>query len=96
MKATSTAFCHNIIQLDHFKRKIGMTLRQAIMHISSPTRETWNLFVALDTTFDGSEVSFAFWTELEWEAQNMISALPIFLEAITGKSAVRNWFTKEA
>jgi hypothetical protein len=54
MKATSTAFCHNIIQLDHFNRKMGMTLRQAIMHISSPTRSNMNLFEAVDTTFDGS------------------------------------------
>jgi hypothetical protein len=96
MNATSTAFCHNIIQLDHFNRKMGRTLQQAVMHISSPTRSNMNLFVAVDTTFDGSGVHFAFRSELEWEAQNMISALPIFLEAITGKSAVWNWFTKEA
>jgi hypothetical protein len=75
---------------------MGMTLQQAILHISSPTRSNMNLFVAGNTTFDGSGVRFAFRSELAWEAQNMISALPIFLEAITGKSAVWNWFTKEA
>ena len=96
MDTTKTHPCHTIIELDHYHPKVGMTLRQAIMHIFSSSRPSWNLFVAVDTSYYGDSVLFAFRDEVADKATNMISFLPIFLEAATGKSAVWDWFTTEA
>ena len=96
MHSTKVASSQNIIELDHRNPRLRMTLRQAIMHIFSPTQRNSNLFVAVDLSYYGDSVLFAFRTELEEEAMNMISALPMFLEATTGHQAVWNWFTKDA
>lgn len=87
---------YNIIELDHYLPKMRMTLRQAIMHIFSSSKPEWNLFLSVDTSFYGDCVIFSFRSELQEEAINMISALPLFLEASTGKQAVWNWFTRDA
>ena len=66
------------------------------MHIFSASKKNWNLFVAVDTSFYGDCVHFAFREELQEEAMNMISALPLFLEARLGHQDVWNWFTRRA
>jgi hypothetical protein len=96
MNATMTHASYNIIELDHYLPKMRMTLRQAIMHIFSSSKPKWNLFLSVDTSYYGDSVNFSFRSELQEEAINMISALPLFLEAMTGKQAVWNWFTKDA
>lgn len=96
MKGTKTHQSYNIIELDHVIDNVGMTLREATMHIFSASHPNWNLFVAVDTSFFGDCVNFAFREELEEEAMNMISALPLFLEASLGHQSVWNWFTRDA
>jgi hypothetical protein len=95
MQSTKTHSSYNIIQLDYKIEKLGVTLRQAIMHILS-TVTKWNLFVAVDTSYSGECVNFAFRTELEEEALNMISALPLFLQGTLKSPSVWTWFTHEA
>ena len=96
MAQTTTYSSENIIELDAVIDRFGMSLRQAIMHIFSASRSNWNLFVAVDTSFYGNCVNFAFREELQVEAMNMISALPLFLEAHFGHSDVWKWFTRRA
>jgi hypothetical protein len=95
MQSTKTHSSYNIIQLDYKIEKLGVTLRQAIMHILS-TVTKWNLFVAVDTSYSGECINFAFRSELEEEALNMISALPLFLQGTLKSSSVWTWFTHEA
>jgi hypothetical protein len=95
MQSTKTHSSYNIIQLDYKIEKLGVTLRQAIMHILS-TVTKWNLFVAVDTSYSGECVNFAFRSELEEEALNMISALPLFLQGTFKSPSVWTWFTHEA
>ena len=85
----------HIIELDHYIPSLAITLRQAIMHIRSTTIN-WNLFVAVDTSYTGQFVDFAFRRELREEALNMIAALPLFLEHTLSSYKVWKWFTREA
>lgn len=96
MSNTCTSQCHTIIELDHYNEEIGMTLRRAIMHIFSSSMDNCTLFLAVDTSFYGDCVNFAYREELENEAITMITALPIFLFASLGRRSVWNWFTSEA
>ena len=96
MKNTTTFSSENIIELDAVIDRFKMSLRQAIMHIFSASKPNWNLFVAVDTSYYGNCVNFAFREELQEEAMNMISALPLFLEAYLGHSDVWKWFTRRA
>jgi hypothetical protein len=96
MDATMTHASYNIIELDHYQPKMRMTLRQAVMHIFSSSKPKWNLFLSVDTSYSGDSVIFSFRSELQDEAINMISALPLFLESMTGKQAVWSWFTRDA
>lgn len=95
MQSTKTHSSYNIIQLDYKIEKLGVTLRQAIMHILS-TVTKWNLFIAVDTSYSGECINFAFQSELEEEALNMISALPLFLQGTLNSPLVWTWFTNEA
>ena len=96
MKNTTTFSSENIIELDAVIDRFKMSLRQAIMHIFSASKPNWNLFVAVDTSYYGNCVNFTFREELQEEAMNMISALPLFLEAYLGHSDVWKWFTRRA
>ena len=96
MKHTMTFSTENIIELDAVIDRYGFSLREIIMHIFSGSKPTWNLFLAVDTSFYGDCVHFAFREELQEEAMNMISALPLFLEAYLGHSDVWKWFTRRA
>jgi hypothetical protein len=100
MNETETSPSHNIIEIDHYNQRLGMTLREAmreaIMHIFSATKPECTLFVAVDTSYYGDYVQFAFRRELKTEAEIMISALPLFLQASLGHRSVWDWFTREA
>jgi hypothetical protein len=79
MESTSFTPCYTIIELDHRIDEVDMMLRQAIMSIFAS--DDRSLFVAVDTSFYGDCVNFAYRNELEAEAVTMISALPLFLFA---------------
>lgn len=96
MNNTGMQQCHTIIELDHYNTDVDMTLRQAIMHIFSPSMPNCTLFLAVDTSFYGDCVNFAYREELENEAINMITALPLFLFASLGRRSVWDWFTSDA
>jgi hypothetical protein len=93
MRNTDTYKHEDILQLDHV---IGdVSLRQAIMHIRSTTNN-WNLFVSVESRPDSHLVDFAFRKELQREALEMISSLPLFLQHHLGTPRVWDWFTVEA
>jgi hypothetical protein len=94
MESTSFTPCYTIIELDHRIEEVDMTLRQAIMSIFASDDRT--LFVAVDTSFYGDCVNFAYCNELESEAVTMISALPLFLFASLGQRCIWEWFTSGA
>lgn len=96
MSSTGMSPSYTIIELDHFNEQLGMTLRQAIMHIFSSSKNNCALFLAVDTSFYGDCVNFAYREELENEAVTMITALPIFLFASLGRLSVWDWFTSDA
>ena len=95
MLACETHPSYNITELDYRIEELDVTLRQVIMHIRSTT-QNWNLFVAVDKSYNGWYVDFAFRKELQVEAKNMIAALPLFLEKSFGSSKIWAWFTREA
>ena len=95
MMGTMKAPSHNILALDYIHPKLDISLRQAVMHIFSQTHKDWHLFVAVDSSFYGDRVEFAFRNELEDEALNMITALPLFLEHELQSTAVWDWFTDD-
>lgn len=82
----------NIVQLNDEIPKLGLKLRQAIMHILLSNNK-WNLFVAVTTSYSGECVNFTFHEALEEEAINMISALPFFLEVSLNSKFIWTWFT---
>jgi hypothetical protein len=94
MDSTSFTPCYTIIELDHRIEEVNMTLRQAIMSIFAS--DDRSLFVAVDTSFYGDCVNFAYRNELEAEAVTMISALPLFLFASLGRRCIWEWFTSDA
>jgi hypothetical protein len=96
MNSTETSPCYTIIEIDHFNPRVGMTLREAIMHIFSAQKPDCTLFVAVDTNYNGAYVQFAYRQELSGEAAIMISGLPLFLEAHLGHRLVWDWFTSDA
>jgi hypothetical protein len=96
MNSTTMTSCHTIIELDHFNADVGMTLRQAIMSIFSSSGNNCTLFVAVDLSYYGDCVNFAYREDLENEAITMISALPLFLYASLGRQSIWNWFTSDA
>ena len=95
MIACDTCQSYNITELGYYIDELGVTLRQAIMHIRSTT-QNWNLFVAVDKSYNGWCINFAFRKELKVEAKNMVAALPLFLEKGFGSSKIWGWFTREA
>jgi hypothetical protein len=96
MNGTVMSPCFTIIEIDHFNQHLGMTLRQAIMHIFSSLLPECTLFVAVDTAYHGEFINFAYREELQNEAEIMISALPLFLYASLGHRSVWDWFTSDA
>jgi hypothetical protein len=96
MNSTTMTSCHTIIELDHFNPDVGMTLRQAIMSIFSSSGNNCTLFVAVDLSYYGDCVNFAYCEDLENEAITMISALPLFPYASLGRQFIWNWFTSDA
>jgi hypothetical protein len=96
MNSIETSACHTIIEIDHFNPQVNMTLREAIMHIFSSKKPDCTLFVAVDTSYNGDHVQFAYRQELQREAAIMISGLPLFLDLHLGHRSVWNWFTSDA
>ncbi len=91
----SSAVSYIISDLDYYESTIGKTLRQALMQMRSKRSPDRNLFVAVDTSWNGSFVSFLFKKDLEAEVNGILPALPLVLQHKMGAN-VWNWFNEEA
>jgi hypothetical protein len=91
----SSAVSYIISDLDYYDTTIGKTLRQALMQMRSKRSPDRNLFVAVDTSWNGSFVSFLFKKDLEAEVNGTLPALPLVLQHKMG-AQVWNWFNEEA
>jgi hypothetical protein len=91
----SSAISYMISDLDSFDSTIGKTLRQALMQMRSKQFPDQNLFLAVDTSWNGSFVSFLFKKDLEAEVNGILPALPLVLQHKMG-ATVWNWFNEEA
>jgi hypothetical protein len=60
MPHVSSAFSYVISDLDYFDSTAGTTLRQALMQMRSKKSPERNLFLAVDTSWNGAFVSFLF------------------------------------
>lgn len=93
--SVSSSISHIISDLDFYESHASKTLRQALMQMRSKAFPSRNLFLAVDTSWNGSFVSFLFKKDLEGEVNAMLPALPLVLQAKLGPN-VWNWFTEEA
>jgi hypothetical protein len=93
--SVSSAISYIISDLDFYESHAEKTLRQALMQMRSKTFPTRNLFLAVDTSWNGTFVSFLFKKDLEKEVNAMLPALPLVLQAKLGPR-VWNWFNEEA
>jgi hypothetical protein len=91
----SSAVSYIISDLDYYDTTIGKTLRQALMQMRSKRSPDCNLFVAVDTSWNGTFVSFLFKKDLEAEVNGILPALPLVLQHKMGVN-VWNWFNEEA
>jgi hypothetical protein len=91
----SSAISYIISDLDYYDTTIGKTLRQALMQMRSKRSPDRNLFVAVDTSWNGTFVSFLFKKDLEAEVNGILPALPLVLQHKIG-AQVWNWFNEEA
>jgi hypothetical protein len=76
----SSAVSYIISDLDYCETTIGKTLRQALMQMRSKRSPDRNLFVAVDTSWNGTFVSFLFKKDLEAEVNGILPALPLVLQ----------------
>jgi hypothetical protein len=91
----SSAVSYIILDLNYYDTTIGKTLRQALMQMRSKQSPDRNLFVAIDTSWNGTFVSFLFKKDLEVEVNGILPALPLVLQHKMG-AQVWNWFNEEA
>jgi hypothetical protein len=91
----SSAISYIISDLDYFESTAGTTLRQALMQMRSKKSPERNLFLAVDTSWNGAFVSFLFKKDLDAEVNAILPALPLVLQHKMGAS-VWNWFNEEA
>lgn len=80
----STGKNYTILGLDYFILQVGFTMREAIMGIKSRSQEHCNLFLAVDRQAMSNTVVFVYHNDLVSEANIVISALPVILEAQYG------------
>jgi hypothetical protein len=73
----SSAISYINLDLDYSDTIIGSTLRQAVMQMRSNSSPGCNLFLAIDTSSNGSIVSFLFKKEVVVEVQGLLPALPL-------------------
>jgi hypothetical protein len=83
------------LDLDYYDTTIGKTLRQASMQMRSKQSPDRNLFVAIETSWNGTFVSFLFKMDLEAEVNGILPSLPLVLQHKMGVQ-VWNWFNEEA
>ncbi len=93
LQQTTFTSASGILGLDYVIPSLRVSLRQAIMAIRSKKEPEKNVFVSVDSW--GDQVRFAFNTNIADEAERLIPALPIFLEATLGP-AVWTWFSDQA
>jgi hypothetical protein len=93
--SVSSAISYIISDLDFYESHAGKTLRQALMQMRSKASPARNLFLAVDTSWNGTFVSFLFKKDLEGEVNAMLPALPLVLQAKLG-THVWTWFNEEA
>jgi hypothetical protein len=91
----SSAISYIILDLDYFDSTIGKTLSQALMQMRSKRSPNPNLFVAVNTSCNGSFLSSLFKKDLEAEVNRTLPVFPLVLQHKMG-SNVWNWFNEEA
>ena len=94
-ESVSSCISYTISDLDFYDDDLGKTLRQVLMQMRSKKHPERNLFLAIDTSWNGAFVTFLYKKDLEREANSIIPALPLVLQAKLG-ARVWNWFTEEA
>ncbi len=93
LQQTTFTTAHGILGLDYVIPSLHISLRQALMAIRSKENPEKNIFISVDGW--GDQVRFAFNMAIADEADRLIPALPIFLEATLGP-AVWTWFSAQA
>ncbi len=91
----SSSISYIISDLDYYEANTDKTLRQALMQMRSKAFPARNLFLAVDTSWNNKFVSFLFKKDLAGEANAMLPALPLVLQAKLGGD-VWNWFNEDA
>ena len=71
-----------------------VTLRQVILGIKTKVNWTWPLFLSVDLSWNGGDISAVFHRDNETEATTMLSYLPVFLEEKYGEQ-IWKWFSIE-
>ncbi len=92
LQQTTFTATNGILGLDYVIPSLHVSLRQALMSIRSKEDPDKNVFVSVDGW--GDQVRFAFNMNIADEAERLIPALPIFLEATLGP-AVWTWFSDQ-
>jgi hypothetical protein len=91
----SIAISYIISDLNYFDSTAGTTLRQALMQMRSKKSPERNLFLAVDTSWNGAFVSFLFKKDLDAKVNAILPALPLVLQHKMGAS-IWDWFNEEA
>jgi hypothetical protein len=91
-----SAVSYIISDLDYYDTTIGKTLRQALMQMRSKRSPDCNLFVAVDTSWNGTFVSFLSKKDLEAEVNGILPALPLVLQHKMGAQVWNCWVNEEA
>jgi len=71
-----------------------VTLRQVVLGIKTKVNWTWPLFLSVDVSWNGGDISAVFHRDNETEATTMLSYLPVFLVEKYGEQIWR-WFSVE-
>ena len=97
-EAHSTTVVHGVTDLDHdidFGWEVGsMTLRQILLEMKTKQDRSWPLFVSVDFDSYRNEIIAVIHNDTVSEASNILSFLPVFLEAQFGV-LIWQWFSTE-
>ena len=98
IEAHSTTVVHGVTDLDHdinFGSEVGsMTLRQVLLGMKTKQTSGWPLFVSVDFDSYRNEILAVIHNDTVSEASNVLSYLPVFLEAQFG-AQIWQWFSTE-
>ena len=97
-EAHSTTVVHGVTDLDHdidFGYDVGsMTLRQILLGMKTKQDSSWPLFVSVNFDSYRNKIIAVIHNDTVSEASNVLSFLPVFLEAQFG-AQIWQWFSTE-